>query len=295
MAQPIISVIIPAYNHERFVGPAIESVLAQTVGDWEMIIIDDGSSDRTPDVIQDYQDPRIHYYRQPNQDAFNTINRGLDLAQGQFISILNSDDRYLPQRFERLLECQKKSGSVCLFSDVRPIDHNGHVIPYPGKYWHFWHERNRKFFFTCGDLYSAFLRGNLMVTTSNLFMTREAVKTVGHFAALRYLHDYDYIFRMMLAFPGKVTYLHDEILLEYRIHGSNTLSQGAITAREQDIQVIRTYMLAAIPQPLHPVVQTGSDRLVELERELDTVRRQLTGSLWARAKHRVALALQRKR
>jgi len=295
MAQPTISVIIPAYNHERFVGPAIESILAQTVNEWELIVIDDGSTDRTPAVIQRYDDPRIHFYRQPNQDAFNTINRGLDLAQGRFISILNSDDRYLPNRLERLLERQKRTGAACLFSDVRPIDDAGHVIPYPEIYWHLWHERNREFFLACGDLYTAFLRGNLLISTSNLFMTREAIRTVGHFAALRYLHDYDYIFRMMLAFPKHVFYVHDEILMEYRIHGTNTLSQGAITAREQDVQLIRTYLLAALPENLRAKGQTGSDRLVELERELAAVRQQLLVSRWARIKKRVFNALMPKK
>ncbi len=116
-----------------------------------------------------------------------------------------------------------------------------------------------------------------MVTTSNLFMTRIAVDKVGKFCSLRYLHDYDFIFRMMLAFPGKVEYLADEQLLYYRIHSGNTLGEAAILGREQDKDVSRRYMLARIPEDLQQVVAAGTDRLVELEQELSAVRSQLAG------------------
>jgi 3-methyladenine DNA glycosylase/8-oxoguanine DNA glycosylase len=114
-----------------------------------------------------------------------------------------------------------------------------------------------------------------MVTTSNLFLTREAVTRVGPFAPLRYLHDYDYIFRVLLACPGRVRYLDRERLLFYRIHGGNTLSEAAIIGREQDKQVIRTYLLAGVPEAVRDRVAAGCDRLVELEQELAEVRRTL--------------------
>ena len=273
--MPQVSVIIPAYNHERFVGAAVESVLKQTLADLELIVIDDGSTDRTGDVVQSFKDPRLKYVRQQNQDAYNAINNGLHRASGEFVSILNSDDVYATNRLERLVAASKASGAQCLFTDVVPIDEAGKEIPYPTVYWHLWHEKNRKFYFERGDLYTAFLNGNFMVTTSNLFLTAQAVKAVGDFAPLRYLHDYDYIFRVMLAFPGKVQYLHDDKLVYYRIHGDNTLKQGQITAREQDLQVIRKYMLAGLPENVKSRAAAGADRLAALERELAQVRMQM--------------------
>ena len=97
----MISVIIPAYNHEKFVGAAIDSVLQQTWTDLELIIVDDGSTDSTADVIKGYDDPRITYYYQENKDAYNTINRGIGLAKGDCIAILNSDDINKLNRLER--------------------------------------------------------------------------------------------------------------------------------------------------------------------------------------------------
>ena len=274
-----ISVVIPAYNHEKFIGPAIDSVLSQTYQDFELIIVDDGSTDKTADVIKGYSDKRIHYYYQENQDAFNTINRGMDLANGDFISILNSDDVYTPDRFQRLLDVQQETGAQCLFSDVIPISDTGEEFVDPDFGWNVWHRKNRDFFKKSGDLYCAFLKGNFMVTTSNLFMTKAAAEKVGKFCSLRYLHDYDFIFRMMLAFPGQVHYLADEKLLYYRIHDGNTLGEAAITGREQDQETIKKYMLARISDECRSYAEAGSDRLVELQQELNDVRQTLAGGV----------------
>lgn len=267
-----VSVVIPAYNHERFIAAAVDSVLGQTHAHLELIVIDDGSTDRTGAIVRGYNDPRLTYLHQENQDAYNTINRGLSLATGDFVAILNSDDVYHPARLETLLKAQERTGSQCLFTDVTPIDDEGRELDDPAFGWNLWHRGNRDFYFACHDLYTAFLHGNFMVTTSNLFLTREAVARVGRFCSLRYLHDYDYIFRVMLAHPGQVLYLDGERLLSYRIHGGNTLSEAAVTGREQDKQVIRQYLLAALPEELRALVAAGSDRLVALEQELVEVR-----------------------
>ncbi len=267
-----VSVIIPAYNHEKFIGPAIDSVLGQSCQDFELIIVDDGSTDNTASVIKGYDDSRIRYFYQENQDAFNTINRGMGLATGEYLAILNSDDIYSLDRLQRLLDVQKQTGAQCLFSDVIPISDSGKEFTDPDFGWNVWHQKNRDFFKKSGDLYSAFLKGNFMVTTSNLFMTRVAAEKVGAFCSLRYLHDYDFIFRMMLAFPDQVHYLSDEKLLYYRIHDGNTLGEAAVTGREQDQDVIRKYMLARIPEKFRSYVNAGSDRLVELQQELNDVR-----------------------
>jgi len=266
-----VSVVIPAYNHEKFIGAAIDSVLNQSLQDFELIIVDDGSTDNTAAVIKAYSDPRIHYFHQENQDAFNTINRGMGQAKGRFIAILNSDDIYATDRLQRLVEYHEKTGAQCLFTDVIPISDAGIEFTDPDFGWNVWHRKNRDFYRQAGDLYTGFLKGNFMVTTSNLFMTREAVEKVGNFCSLRYLHDYDFMFRMLLAFPDAVHYLGDEKLLYYRIHDGNTLGEAAITGREQDQQLIRKYMLMKVDDGAKKYVQAGSDRLVELQQELNDV------------------------
>lgn len=275
--QPLISVVMPAYNHEKFVAETIDSVLCQTWANLELIVIDDGSTDNTADVIRSFDDPRIHYYYQDNQDAFNALNNGMAKATGEYVAIINSDDVYHCNRFERLVSVMQDTQAACVFSDVSPIDDDSKPLDNPEFGWNQWHQANRDFYFEKkGDLYRGFLHGNMMVTTSNLLMTAEAMNKVGGFSSLRYLHDYDYIFRMMLAFPEKVIYVDDEVLMKYRIHSGNTLSEAAITGREQDLHVIRTYMLARCPESLHDIINTGVDRLRALDKELAEVRHKIT-------------------
>jgi glycosyltransferase involved in cell wall biosynthesis len=272
MVSPLVSVIIPAYNHEKFIAAAVESVLQQTCDDLELIVIDDGSQDSTGKIVQSYSDRRLSYTFQENQDAYNTINRGMGMAKGQYVAILNSDDLYTPDRLARMLQFREDTGADCIITDVIPVSDEGKVFSDPGFGWNVWHRKNRDFYAQCGDLYTAFLKGNLMVTTSNLFMTAEAMRRVGNFCSLRYLHDYDYIFRMMLAHPGGVHYMDRDKLLYYRIHPGNTLGEAAIKGRQQDKEVIRKYMLARVSDELRSVVDAGSSRLVELEKELNEVR-----------------------
>ena len=107
--MPMISVIMPAYNHEKYIGEAIESVLNQSYTDFEFIIVNDGSTDSTEKVIKSYKDNRIRYYTQTNKDAPNTLNRCLSLSKGEYISIINSDDVYHTDRLRTLLEYAQKN------------------------------------------------------------------------------------------------------------------------------------------------------------------------------------------
>ena len=276
--SPRISVIIPAYNHEKFIGAAIDSVLGQTIDDFELIVINDGSTDSTGEIVQSYSDPRISYYYQENQDAYNTINRGLGLVRGRYVAILNSDDVYTTDRFEKILKFRKQHNSACVITDVIPISDAGEEFIEPEFGWNLWHQKNRAYFREVGDIYAAFLKGNFMVTTSNLFMTATAAAEVGKFCSLRYLHDYDYIFRMMLKYPEGVHYMENDKLLYYRIHDGNTLGEAAILGREQDQNLISKYMTKKIPEQFRPYTTAGAERLVELGNELHEVRTTLAPS-----------------
>ena len=95
MNAPLVSILTPAYNHARFVGPCIESVLSQTYANWEQIIFNDGSTDNTGEIVKRYSDRRIRYYRQENQGIeklAKTYNRALAEARGSIVVILEGDD-----------------------------------------------------------------------------------------------------------------------------------------------------------------------------------------------------------
>jgi glycosyltransferase involved in cell wall biosynthesis len=101
--QPIVSVLLPVYNAEAFLSEAVESVLEQTFNDFEFIIIDDGSTDSTADILDYYQkiDGRIRVYRQKNRGIAFALNRGIEKVRGDYIARMDADDICLPTRFEK--------------------------------------------------------------------------------------------------------------------------------------------------------------------------------------------------
>lgn len=99
---PRVTVFVPVHDRERFVGEAIESVLAQTYADFELLLVDDGSTDRSVEVMRTYRDQRIRIVENgENLGIPRTRNRGLELARGEYIALLDSDDRMLPRRLEQ--------------------------------------------------------------------------------------------------------------------------------------------------------------------------------------------------
>jgi glycosyltransferase involved in cell wall biosynthesis len=97
---PLISCIVPVFNGERFLGEALDSILAQTHRPREIIVVDDGSTDRTPEVAALYRG-RITYVRQANRGSAAAKNRGLGLARGQLVAFLDADDRWHPEKLAR--------------------------------------------------------------------------------------------------------------------------------------------------------------------------------------------------
>lgn len=96
--KPFFSIIIPTYNRAALLKIAVNSVLYQTFGDWELLVIDDGSSDNTKDITHALNDKRIKYIYQPNQGVSAARNRGINQAQGRFICFLDSDDRFRQEK-----------------------------------------------------------------------------------------------------------------------------------------------------------------------------------------------------
>lgn len=104
MKNPMFSVIIPTYEREKIIGRAIESVLNQTFTDFELIIVDDGSTDGTRSRIRSYSDERIRYIYKENGGQNSAINEGIKNSRGYYIAFCDSDDEWLPQKLEKVYE-----------------------------------------------------------------------------------------------------------------------------------------------------------------------------------------------
>jgi glycosyltransferase involved in cell wall biosynthesis len=107
---PYFSVIIPTFNRAEFLSKAVESILAQTFPDWELIIVDDGSTDNTSDVIDSFNDQRIRYIYQQNAERSTARNNGIIHAKGKYICFLDSDDYYLPNHLMCFFDKIKETG-----------------------------------------------------------------------------------------------------------------------------------------------------------------------------------------
>ena len=235
---PYISVIMPAYNHERYIGQAIESVLEQSFGTFEFIIVNDGSTDKTEEVIRHYDDKRIIYVRQDNADAFGALNHGLSLATGAYVAIINSDDRYGTDRLATLLECAQHRNAVLVFSGLDFIDEScrsldAHpLISYHARLLHCLDEE---------PLHLTLLRGNPAITTSNFFFRRDFISVHGGFKPYRYAHDYDFLLRALSHFPEQIVYCPGS-LLSYRIHTGNTVRENPARVQFETFRVLMDHL-----------------------------------------------------
>jgi glycosyltransferase involved in cell wall biosynthesis len=125
---PKLSVIIASYNHQDYIAQTLRSIEEQTFGNFEIILIDDGSSDRTVEVARETES-RARIHTQPNQGVVAARNRGVELAQGQYLCFVDSDDLVLPQRFERqvsFLDAHPEVGLV--YAEALIIDAEGHRL-----------------------------------------------------------------------------------------------------------------------------------------------------------------------
>ena len=125
--MPQVSVIMPSYNKEKYIGEAIESIIRQTFSDWELIIIDDCSTDHSVEVIRSYQDDRIRFYENSFNIGIAEIrNRGIALATGKYIALLDADDISLPERLEKEIAFLDEYPEVdVVFGGFKEIDGEG--------------------------------------------------------------------------------------------------------------------------------------------------------------------------
>ncbi len=212
----LVSVVMGAYNHERYIAEAIESVLSQTMPDLELIIVDDASSDATPQIIKSYQqkDSRVKtFFHKKNMGIAPTANQCLNNASGQYITFIGSDDLWVNNKLERQLKILQNHPDLLVWSEGEIIDSNGKST---GKTFTELHVASKKR--KTGNIFREILDDNYIFGQSLMFR-KEHLKN--HFAVdLKYLSDYR--FMVDLAFEHDF-YFISEPLAKYRIHGDNSI------------------------------------------------------------------------
>lgn len=226
-----ISVVVPAFQHEPFVGRAVESARRQSLPAAEIVVVDDGSTDGTAEAAERAGGPSLRLVRQPNRGAHHALNRGIRLSRGEWVAILNSDDVFAPERLERAWGVARETGAALVFGSVRLIGEDGGPVD-PSHDIARWHAEASAW--ARGRSVSSVLRRhNLAVTTSNFFLHRELWTRLGGFRAYRYVHDWDFLLRALELCPRRVVHEPslDDVL--YRVHGENTITERDGRAAEE--------------------------------------------------------------
>lgn len=222
--NPLISVITPAYNAERFIGETIESVINQTYNNWEMIIVDDQSKDSTVSIVNSYQrkDERIKLYKlEENSGSAIARNTAMEKAKGRYIAFLDSDDAWYPEKLERQLQFMQQQDIAFSFTKYRRIEEDGTL-----------RETASKAPESVGyrDLLKHCVIGCLTV-----MIDREKV---GQLEMVNIRTRQDYAYWLEITKRGFRAYGFPEVLAKYRIVG-NSISRNKLKAAKRQWYVYR--------------------------------------------------------
>jgi glycosyltransferase involved in cell wall biosynthesis len=257
-ARPLVSIVVPSYNHAPFVEASIRSVFAQTYRALEIIVVDDGSTDDSPAVVERClrESPFPHrLVTQSNRGAPAAINEGLRHARGEYVNLLNSDDAFEIERIARMVEAVAGTDSEWGFSAIRVIDASGHAVdPFLDR---------RAYDLMCSVHSVPFrestgfslLTANAAVSSGNLFFSRRLAESLGGFRDYRFNHDWDFCLRAMRR--AEPVFVPDP-LYRYRLHGANTIKESPEGARAEAATICRDYLqwAATVTAPENPFAPT---------------------------------------
>jgi len=209
---PEVSVVIATYNQARWLGEAIEDVRRQTFRDWELVVVDDGSTDSTRAVVARHEDdPRVRYLFQPNQERSAARNRGIAATSGRLLAFLDADDRWLPEKLAKQVVALAASPDAAFcYTAARFVDGSGAPLPV--------RKPPRS---VAGRIFPCLVRANLVILAS-VVARRDRVEEVGGFDTTLPVYgceDWDLWLRLARRRPVAVV---DEELTLYRQHDGNT-------------------------------------------------------------------------
>lgn len=229
---PKATVIIPTYNRAKTLERSIKSVLTQTFSDYELIIIDDGSTDNTKELIIDIKDDRIHYIKSPvNRGAANARNIGIRAAKGEYIAFQDSDDEWLPEKLEKQVTALDKTDGetgMVYTGFFYDFGENG-ILEYPPK--------DMPYEIKSGYIYPQMLKRNL-IGTPTMLVRKGCLNKVGMFnTTLKSLEDWELCLRISKEY--KVYFVDESLHKAYITPGS--LSSDIIASIQSTCCMLKLY------------------------------------------------------
>jgi glycosyltransferase involved in cell wall biosynthesis len=212
MAHPLVSVIVPSFNRLEWLPAAVLSVQAQTLPDWELVLIDDGSTDGTARWARSLAEPRLRYFYQNHTGSIAAArNAGVREARGEWIAFLDSDDRWRPDKLARqLARLREVADARWCYSGYQMVNRQGDAVPQPsGALWHA-HD---------GWFVDRILTTQAAVLIPTVLVPAELASTLRFDERMPLAEDYDFVLRLAAIAQGCVV---DDVLAEIRIHEART-------------------------------------------------------------------------
>jgi glycosyltransferase involved in cell wall biosynthesis len=261
MVNPRITVLMPVYNAERFLREAIDSILNQSLRDFEFLIIDDGSTDSSPDIISSYADPRIRFLRnEKNRGITYSLNKGLGLSSCDIIARMDSDDVSLPERLRKQVNFMTKNPRCAMVSSWAEVVTENDQLVRLEKY------RNEFYYYN--------LTFECWIYHPTVMFRKECVEAVGGYSMM-YSEDYDLFWKLSTKY--RIANIA-EVLVKYRLSPTslNTVLKKQEYDRANEANVLRNirfYMgeQYTVSKPVLECLRHNFDPIIESENIHDAV------------------------
>jgi len=231
--MPAVSVILNLYNGAATVAEAIDSVVAQSFGDWELLVWDDCSTDNGLDIVERYHDPRIRYFRSDRQLPLGQARQAaIDMASGEWIAFLDQDDLWLPHKLERQLAVAgEKPDAALVYGRTVRFYPNGRERDYD--------QAHEYALLPEGDIFTSLFSDSCYIAMSSALFRRSAVAAIGGIpATIAIIPDYYLYLAVTRRFPAAAL---QEVVCRYRMHGANTSQTTSVAVQQEALRLMEMY------------------------------------------------------
>jgi glycosyltransferase involved in cell wall biosynthesis len=227
---PKVSIIMPTYNRAALIMETVNSVLAQTYSNWELIIVDDGSDDNTEEIVSNI-DKRILYFKIPRSGiGGKTKNLGMEKTSGELIAFIDSDDLWATQKIEKQVEALKEypnagfclTGGLNFRNNLEPVDH--------------FYKKTEGLKYD--NLFIDCFRSEVTAFTQTLMVRKSCVLQIGKFKEEKSFSDVEFIYDLAYHFKGLILY---ESLVYRRLHNANYITPNWEKSCYEGIDIINSY------------------------------------------------------
>ena len=234
--DPLVSIIVPSYNHERYITQCIESIFSQTYKNFELIVIDDGSTDKSRTILSELQSKhQFNLILQENIGVSATLTKTIsEIANGKYICMCSSDDFYAEKKIEQqVIFLENNTQFPACFSKTYHIDENSHILNFP-----YFKQAESKY--RSGDIFDDVFLVNITLPVTFMYK-KELLKEIGYFTSNVYCEDYYMALKISARYP--IGFI-DDYLFYYRVQENNAAKAiKIINSQKEIIEIYKTHPL----------------------------------------------------